>query len=553
MAADAGDDILLSYGPQGEQQAGDDILLSYTSAVPRRRLMATFHSRWGRAKPAQIEALAPYDAVQATDRQWVTPWSRGRSRDAEQEQPWGTTAPLDRAARSPWPSFGRAVQREPRMPWRGAAARDTAADMPWPGFQGKADRATAHPWSPALAKDVQSGAPWGGPMRPHAVALLALVPRAKRLDRDRYLPWSRYSRQLAPGWGIVTPPNPLPEPGESIIVPVRGVYIVQNEVLLTRVSSGASIPALRMSLAGDVDSWTWSFTASVPGQYLSLLEPVDGEAVELEAMVNGRQFRVLAERLSRDRVFGSSALSVSGRGKAALLSSPFAPTMSFTSAEDRTAQQIANEVLTPGGVPLGWTVGWSLTDWLVPGGVWSHQGSFMDALVRVAEAAGGYIRPDPLLQSLTFLHRYPTMPDTWGGATPDFELPSEVTTREGIEWQDLAAYDAVYVSGQQGGVLGYVKKMGSAGATFAQMITDPLITHADAARQRGRAILGNTGRKAIVTLSLPVLEETGVIEVGKMVEYVDGGTSRIGLVRSSSVDVTFPNVIQTIGVETHVS
>ena len=83
------------------------------------------------------------------------------------------------------------------------------------------------------------------------------------------------------------------------------------------------------------------------------------------------------------------------------------------------------------------------------------------------------------------------------------------------------------------------------------MVVDPLITEAVAARQRGIAVLADTGRQIEVTLRLPVLPETGVIEPGVFVEYQDGGVSRLGLVRSTSVQAGLPEVWQTLGVETH--
>jgi hypothetical protein len=56
-----------------------------------------------------------------------------------------------------------------------------------------------------------------------------------------------------------------------------------------------------------------------------------------------------------------------------------------------------------------------------------------------------------------------------------------------------------------------------------------------------------------VALRLPVLAETGVIKPGALVRYVDGGTTRIGISRSTALDYTWPVLRQFIGVETHVS
>jgi hypothetical protein len=345
------------------------------------------------------------------------------------------------------------------------------------------------------------------------------------------------------------PPEPPPGP---VIVPVQRVYIVINNVNLRRVSDNAVVPTLSMSLSLDVSSWTWGFDATLPMQAQALVEPTTGP-VELQASINGTNFRVMVENISRERSFGQASLRVSGRGRNAVLDSPYAQVLSFTNSIERTANQLAEDALMYNGVPIGWAVEWGLTDWLVPAGVFTHQGTHISALNAIAQAAGGYLQPHKTAQTLRILPKYPVAPWAWDTVTPDFVLPADVTTRESIQWVDKPQYNRVFVSGQQAGVLGQVTRQGTAGDVLAQMVTDPLITHADAARQRGIAILGDTGRIATVGLSLPVLAETGIIEPGKFVSYVDGATTRLGLVRSTQVSVGASAVEtrQQITLETH--
>lgn len=350
----------------------------------------------------------------------------------------------------------------------------------------------------------------------------------------------------------VEPPTNPP----MVVVPVRRVYMIVNTTSLRRVDGNVAIPTISMSLGIDVDSWTWSFSAQVPGYALANLEPEsDGIPVELEASVNGQNYRLLCESITRDRTFNSNALRIQGRGISAVLDAPQSPILNLFNEEARTAQQLMADALLDNGVPIGWDIEFGLTDWLVPEGAWSHQGSRIEAINQIAKAAGGYVQPDPVLQKLFIQARYPIAPWDWlADATPDFELPSAVTTRESIAWVEKPRYNRVYVSGAAtGGILGQVTREGTAGDLLAAMVTDSLITHADAARQRGLAILADTGRQANVDLRLPVLAETGVITPGKFVSYVDGSTVRLGIVRSTSVEVAHANVWQNIGVETHVS
>ncbi len=325
-----------------------------------------------------------------------------------------------------------------------------------------------------------------------------------------------------------------------------------NEVTLMRVSDSQFLDCLGLTITLDADSWVCGFNASLPGSALDEVIGSAGSPVELEASVNGITFRLLAERVQRDRLFGRTRIAISGRGRAAVLDAPYAPIMSYASASAITAQQAAEAAITASGLPTGWTLDWQLSDWLLPAGLWAHQGSPLSAVTRIAEAAGGYVQADPVAQVLAILPRYPVAPWDWAGETPDIEIPASVAVTEGIEWADKPAYNAVYVSGATGGVLGHVKRAGSAGDIVAQMVTDDLITHTDAARQRGTAILSDTGRQARVSLSLPVLDETGIILPGQLVRYADGATTRLGLARSVSVTAGLPKVRQTVEIETHV-
>lgn len=339
-------------------------------------------------------------------------------------------------------------------------------------------------------------------------------------------------------------------PGQTVIVPVRSVYVVINDISLRRVADNMILPALSMSLSIDADSWTWGFSASLPAYALDAVMPDNNGPIELEAKINANLYRIVVEQVSRDRTFGSNTVKIAGRGKNAILAAPYAPTLTFANTQQRTAQQLMGDVLTFNNVPLGWTINWNLDDWLVPAGAFSVQGAYMDGLNAIAGAAGAYIQPHPTLAQLSVNLRYPTPAWQWNSVTPDYELPSAVTVRESIEWIERPSYNRVYVSGTSQGILGQVTRTGSGGTLSAPMVTDPLITASNAARQRGVAVLSDTGRKAKVGLRLPVLEETGVITPGKFIRYVDGLDERIGIVRSVSVDAALAETFQTLEVET---
>ena len=343
-----------------------------------------------------------------------------------------------------------------------------------------------------------------------------------------------------------------PPDGDPVIVPIRRVYLVINNVTLHRLPDGLPVPVFNLSLSLDAASWTWGFDAQLPAKAESLVAPGYASGpVELVASVNGTQFRVLAESISRERSFGDASIRVSGRGRNAVLAAPYAPVMNFQQPQARTARQLMDDVLTLNGISLGWNIDWGLTDWNVPAGVFVKQGTWIEALVAIASAVGGYLIPHPSDQILRVRHRYPAAPWDWATVTPDFVLPVDAVARESMRWIEKPAYNRVFASGQDVGVLGQVTRAGTAGDVLAPMVVDALITEAAAARQRGIAVLGDTGQQIEVSLRLPVLAETGIIEPGAFVEYQDGSVTRLGLVRSTQIEAGMPEVWQTLGVQSH--
>lgn len=345
--------------------------------------------------------------------------------------------------------------------------------------------------------------------------------------------------------------GPGPQPGETIVVPVRRTYIVINNITLHRVDTGAELHAYSINMSLDHQSWTWSWNASLHADAAPHLDRDSaGDPAELAVSVNGIEFRLRLERKTRDRRFSPTRWGVSGRGKASVLGSDDAPRQSFRNTADRTAQQLMADVLTVNGVPMGWTIDWGLDDWLVPAGAWAIQGNYIDAINDIAEAAGGYVQPHNTAATLRVLPRYPLAPWEWGSITPDFEIPADAAEVEGTEYIDKPAYNRVFLGGIGVGVFGPFTRAGTAGNVIAPQVNHALITHPDAHRQRGIAELSDTGKQERITLNMQVLPETGVIVPGKFIRYL-GDTPVMGIVRSTAIDWSRPRLRQTLEIETH--
>jgi len=515
-------------------------------------------------------------------------WQPAARAQRETGSAWAISGRVRTEALAPW-QLGRAVGVQSALVHQAARFVGQQAAGVWQTAQGRAVQA-ALVHQAALSLVAQAAAPWGtaaglqalavgrhgsGTARAvHFVAVwetgqpvppgLELWPKPTPDGPPLRVPSTHLVFACPPGWlgsgpvnllfgRVCTTTDPEYPPG-VVVVPIRSVYMTINSFSLIRLDTGFNIPATALSLSLDVDSWTWNCSFSVRGDALPFVEPnSNGDPVIAQATVNGTPIRVLIEKIGRERTFGSSQLRCSGRGISAALDAPYAPVQSFANAGARTARQLLDDILTVNGQPIGWGIDrFDPTDWLVPAGVFSHTGTYMSALNAVAGSVGAYIQPKGTTDVLDVLLRYPTPAWAWSTATPDLVLPSAVTSREGIEWVDKPVYNRVFVSGQEGGVAGRYTRTGTAGDLLAPAVVEPLITHSDAVRQRGRAIISDTGRIANVTLRLPVLSETGIIKPGTMVRYTDGPVERIGLSRSVALDVAMPTIYQTIEVETHV-
>lgn len=557
MSAQPATNTILAYGPQGARQSAAAALLGYTSPSSSRRVVATFSTPWGSATDQATELHSPMRPSDVLDVHSRAPWDQGAPRQQEQRARWVPPSLADRERSAPWQHFARHLQALAVSSWGTPRATDQAARGPWGEFGGRPTLDAMATWVPGRVSDRLSASPWGQFAGRPALVVRPRWANARRSDAERWIPWVRFGRLLDPGWGVVTPPGgPIPGEDGTLVVPIRTVYIMTNEATLTRVDDGTALPVLSLSISTDADSWAWRVDASLPASAMDAIMPgMDGAPVLLQAAINGYPVRWLAESVTRERTFGKARIRVSGRSPSALLSDPFAVAYSYASASTITAQQAAINAVTEAGLPLGWDIGWHITDWLLPAGLWQHQGTPMSAVLRIAEAAGAYVQTDAELQTLHVRHRYPTAPWGWGALTPAVSLPTNVALREGVEWVEKPAYNEVYVSGQSVGVLGHVVKTGTTGGLAAATVVDDLITHADAARQRGLAILGDTGRQQRLSLSLPINDDLGLLEVGQLIDVTEGTgpstVTRRGLVRGVSASYSPPVARQNVEVEVH--
>lgn len=286
------------------------------------------------------------------------------------------------------------------------------------------------------------------------------------------------------------------------IIPIRRFYLMLHDVELVRVSDGVPIPCSALAVRADADAWADTLTATCHGpDAFDLLAA--SEAVEVEARVDGATWRMVVERPQESLRLGSRAIALTGHSLSALLHSPHQKPADYAEAQARTAAQLAEQVLPIGG---GWTVVWDVPDWLVPADAWAYVGQTpVQALVEIAAAVGAVIRPSRTLRTLTVQPRYRTLPWAYGSVAEDLIVPDGLwlsAARRSGRPQQANAVDVQ--GGQVGGVQGRVYVTGSAGDRLAPSVQHALVTHADAARERGAQVLAAAAETSgLGTLVLP--------------------------------------------------
>lgn len=349
------------------------------------------------------------------------------------------------------------------------------------------------------------------------------------------------------------------------ILPAR-FYMTAHTIYAQTLPDLADVPIFDATVAADSGSYCWSLSASGPVSLFEQLAPANGLPRQLKLTLDGIPWVFAVDSLQRSATFGKTGVRVQGRSVTALIAAPYLRATTRGNATDQTAQQIAVDALAGTGVDLDWGVGagalanGGLIDWLVPAGAWSHQGTPLDAVQAVVQSAGGYLQSHRSSATLQARHPYGMRaadvsgaPWDWGSGAADVALAPSSLITESVQRQDGPNINAVYVSGTNAGVLALVKRLGSAGDALGAMVTDPLITHVDCARQRGLAVLGAAGLKYAVSLELPVLTgagQPGVLDVGQLVQ-VNAAQPWRARVRAVSVSAKQPTLRQTITLERH--
>lgn len=521
--------------------------------------IARWSAAWDERAPVENKSVREsYQVAGEVDHsvrsEWSTPAKLGSAFRTTWRVVWLETLTADISTRVP---FGRSTVVEPaqvRPGWAGIMSYiDPDARIAWGPYGAQVDRSLAGEWSKPQEFDQNKRAPWGPYLPgPHSPNRIAWSMPGEFQTRKR-IPWGAGRKAD----NFVPPPEPPPPPGggDLTVVPSQYVYYQMNLATVSRLPELTPLNFLSLRISTDVDSFAPRWSGTLDRASYDLVKPDGATRHKIEVTIQGQKWHLMVEKPGQEIAFGRGDYQVSGRGQVAELAAPHTPARDFVSTADANINELADDEL----FNTGWTLNWSTEFWLVPAGAWKYeQLTPIQAVARLANAAGAVVQVDEWLKQITVKPRYPESPWNWDTATPNWSVPMAAVYRLSSDWSEKPVYNAVVVSGENQGVLCTVVRQGTAGDVQAPAVVDPLITHQDGARERARAVISDRGVQTIETLELPFRaapDEPGLIRPLELLEYTDAAGGWRGLVLASDVSVEWGrgglSIKQTVQVERH--
>lgn len=374
------------------------------------------------------------------------------------------------------------------------------------------------------------------------------IPRIRQLierEQNGRAIWNTPAHLVGEIVDIPRPPPYVSPDHVTVTIPTKQVYQMQHSISVTLENlTPISVDAVHLSL--DADSFAWSFSANLLDltQLDLVKQPTDAPPVTLVITIDGTVFKMLVEKITRNRSFAKNSIALSGRSLSALLSSPYEQPRSATQSSLMTVQQIAALEL-----PSGWTLNWQCQDWNVPSGAFSYTSKTpIQVITEIAASIGAIVVPSRNAKVLNVITRYSVLPWNFTATTPDLVIPDAAIIS--LSYRNIVPTqaNAVYIHGsEQGGILSRCRLNGTAGDKLSATVTNALMTDVYGTRQLGEKILAdNYEQPAIQSITMSLGGDYPLVNVGVFVRInIDGGQVR-GVVNSVSIDASLDKISQTI-------
>ncbi|UOO93574.1 hypothetical protein [Vitreoscilla stercoraria] len=285
-------------------------------------------------------------------------------------------------------------------------------------------------------------------------------------------------------------------------IPILKSYTMVNTI--TASVDGTNIQVLNASLKTDMDGFCWQGSISLYVDDFAIIN-MDrrerGNEAKITLNINGESFVFLAEDYSDNREFGQKTYTVTGRSEAAKLGNDYARTRSGTITSDLYARQIADAQIEF----LPFTLEWNMVDWLVPSNSYSLTDKTpMDALMDIAQAAGGFVHADANSSQIHIRPRFKVPAWELQDTTADVIIPASVIVSISGQKRVNKRCNSIYVwSEHESGKGADVYRDGSDRGLRAAAQVHALYTDIAVHQAIGITKLSETGIHKIETVKLP--------------------------------------------------
>ena len=331
---------------------------------------------------------------------------------------------------------------------------------------------------------------------------------------------------------------------------LRNTYIMQPTINCVRVSDDLKI--LINSVNYSISRGQFSATANI--KFCSRIDFERALGHELKISLNGYEFYVICEQPSTSNRFANTTYSASCRSRFALLSNPYARATNYANPTAKTLAGIMSDIL----VNTDWSLDNKMIDYSIPTGAFTYTNlTPAAALLNVAKSIGAILDINDATKTVSVVPAWPVMPWDTANAICDVILNDSIILEHSTSQTINQEHNAVFVRGEQQGVACKIKRAGTLGDQFANDVVDTLITHNQAARQRGTCELANSGNKQSTTIRTKLLDDLPPIRPGMLVgiTYTDSvfkATCDSMTINASISDQGAITVSQTIQVVSNV-
>lgn len=291
---------------------------------------------------------------------------------------------------------------------------------------------------------------------------------------------------------------------------IANTYMSKPTVSCVRVSDGAVIFIAAVSITHSREQ----FAASVNITYQTKTDAERAHNQLLKITLNGNDFYVLSEKPSKALSFGSQSYTSQGRTRLAELSEPYQRDITYTNTVAKSAAGVMSDLLAG----TDWQLHFGMVDFAIAANTITIANKTpASALLHCAKAIGGMLQVDDALKKVTVLPRWPVSPWLISSTTPDIVLHESHIHSYSEQYNEQASANGVFIAGQQNGVMCKIKREGSSGDLLLPDVVEPMITHVQAARQRGTCELANAGSEYQISISTDLTQAIAHITPGMLV------------------------------------